>query len=149
MKPFLALALPAGLALAACADNSPGGKAAHERHERFEEIGEAFKGINDQLKSGTPDLAAIKAGTAKIAGLAPQVKDWFPTGSGPQDDVRSDAKAEIWTRRTEFDQAAARLVDAANALSATVETGDTAAIAANAKTLGAACKACHDKFKED
>ena len=146
--PFLALT---SLLLPACSapDNSPGGKAAHDRHERFEEIGAAFDSLNDQLKSGTPDFAEIKADAAKIASLAPQVKDWFPAGSGPQDGKSTDAKAEVWTQPAEFQQAAARFVAATKALTATVEAGDTAAIAASANTVGAACKNCHDKFKED
>lgn len=142
-------ALIASLTLAACADNTPGGKAAHERHENFEAIGESFDTVNDQLESGKPDLAAIKAETAKIAGLAPQVKNWFPAGSGPQDRKKTDAKAEVWSKPAEFAQAHTRFVDAAKALQAVVATGDTAAIGASAKTLGAACKGCHDKFKED
>jgi cytochrome c556 len=149
MKPFVPLALCAALGLAGCADSSPGGKAIHARHERFEEIGKAAKAIDDQLKGGKPDLAAVQADAAKIAGLAPQVKDWFPAGSGPQDGKRTDAKAEVWTRPAEFHQAAARLVDAANALKATAQTGDSAAIAATARTLGGACKGCHDKFKKN
>jgi cytochrome c556 len=147
MKRLLPLALLAGLT--ACADNSPGGKVAQARHEQFEELGKAFKGINDQVKSGAPNFAAIKADSARIAGLAPQVQNWFAAGSGPQDGVKTDAKAEIWSQPAEFQQAAARFVDAANALQATVGTGDTAAVGATAKTLGAACKNCHDKFKED
>jgi cytochrome c556 len=139
----------ASLLLSGCADNSPGGKAVHARHENFEALGDAFKKVNDQLKGNAPDLGAIKAETAKIAGLAPQVKSWFPAGSGPQDGKKTDAKAEVWTKPAEFAQAHARLVDAAKALQAVVVTGDTAAIAASTKTLGAACKGCHDKFKED
>jgi cytochrome c556 len=146
--PFLAL-VSLGLVACTAPDNSPGGKAAHDRHEKFEEIGDAFDGINDQLKSGTPNLAQIKADAAKIAVLAPQVPNWFPVGSGPQDGKRTDARSEIWTQRGEFQQAAARFGDTVNALLATIETGDTAAMAASAKTMGAACKSCHDKFKED
>lgn len=139
----------ATFALAACADNTPGGKAAHERHENFEAIGEAFDAINDQLESNAPDLATVKAETAKIAGLAPQVKNWFPAGSGPQDGKKTDAKAEAWSKPAEFAQAHTRFVDAVSALQAVAATGDMAAIGASAKTLGASCKGCHDKFKED
>ena len=148
MKVFVSVAA-ASLLLAGCADNTPGGKAAHERHENFEAIGDAFKVINDQLKKSAPDLAAVKAETAKIAGLAPQVKTWFPAGSGPQDGKKTDAKAEVWSKPAEFAQAHARLVDAAKALQAVVATGDVAAIGASTKTLGASCKGCHDKFRED
>ena len=144
---FLALA---SLAVAGCAaDNSPGGKAVKARHDHFEELGDASKKLNDQLKGGKPNFAEIKADADRIAVLAPQIKDWFPVGSGPQDGKRTDARAEVWTQPAEFQQAAARLGDTVNALTATVATGDTTAIAASAKTMGGACKSCHDKFKKD
>jgi cytochrome c556 len=151
MKPALTFLTIVSLGLAGCAatDDTPGGKAAQERHERFEELGEAFKKLNDQLKSGTPNFAEIKGDAAKISALAPQIKDWFPAGSGPQDGKRTDAKAEVWTRPAEFQQAAARFGDTVNALNATIATGDTTAIAASARTMGGACKNCHDKFRKD
>jgi cytochrome c556 len=77
------------------------------------------------------------------------VKTWFPAGSGPQDGKKTDAKAEVWSKPAEFAQAHTRFVDAAKALQAVVTTGDMAAIGASTKTLGAACKGCHDKFRED
>jgi cytochrome c556 len=152
MKLILPVLVVSGLALSACSppvDDSPGGKAAQARHDGFEELGKAAKSLNDQLESSTPNFTVIRSSATKIATLAPQVKDWFPAGSGPQDGKRTDAKAEVWTRPAEFERAHARLMDATNALTATVETGDTAAIAASAKTLGAACKNCHDTFKDD
>lgn len=149
MKQTLSLIVLAALGLTGCADTSPGGKAVSARHKHFEELGDAFKGVNDQLKGKAPNLVEIKADADKIASLAPQVKDWFPAGSGPQDGKRTDAKAEVWTRPAEFRQAAGRLVDAATALTAVTATGDTVAVAASAKTLGGACKGCHDKFRKD
>lgn len=150
MKRALPFLLLCALGLVGCAaDDSPGGQAARARHAKFEELGDAFKSLNDQLKGGQPNFTAIKADAAKVAALAPQLKDWFPVGSGPQDGKRTDAKAEVWMRPAEFQQAADRLAAATEALTATVATGDTAAIGASAKTVGGACKACHDKFKED
>ena len=145
--PFL---VACAFGLSACAaDESPGGQAARARHAKFEELGAAFKSLNDQLKGGKPNFTEIKADAAKVAALAPQIKDWFPAGSGPQDGKRTEAKAEVWTRPAEFQQAADRMVAAAQALTATVATGDTAAMGASAKTVGGACKACHDRFKDD
>lgn len=146
------LILPAvlGLALAGCggAPDTPGAKAAHDRHENFEAIGKAFKTIGDELKKDAPDVAAIKAEASRINGFAPQVKDWFPTGSGPQDGVKTDALATIWQQPDEFGKAAARLVDAAGALDAAAQSGDLAAVRGATGPLGAACKGCHDRFRE-
>jgi len=137
------------LGLSACADNSPGGKAAHERHENFEAMGEAFKTINDELKGGSPDMAAVKAATDKLAGLAPQMIDWFPAGSGPQDGKKTHAREEVWTKPDEFRAAAEKYQQALPELTAAVAAEDAAALGAAAKSVGATCKGCHDKFKED
>ena len=148
MKALIPLVVLA-LALGACADTTPGGQAVRQRDLRFGELGKAFKGIDNQLKGSVPDLAAVRADAARVASLAPQVKDWFPAGSGPQDGKRTDAKAEVWTRPDEFRKAAERLAVTAHALNAAAEAGDIAAVAAQANLLGAACKGCHDKFKDD
>ena len=138
------------LALAGCggAPDTPGAKAAHARHENFEAIGKAFKTIGDELKKGAPDLAAIQAQAATVHRLAPQVKDWFPAGSGPQDGVKTDALAAVWQQPDEFGKAAARLTDASAALDAAAQAGDLAAVRGAVPPLGAACKGCHERFRE-
>lgn len=150
MKLFL---LPGALlcvTLAGCggAPDTPGAKAAHERHENFEAIGKAFKTIGDELKKDAPDLAAIKAQTTKINGFAPQVKDWFPAGSSPKDGVKTDALATIWEQPDEFGKAAARFTEAAAALDAAAQSGDVAAVRGATGPLGASCKGCHERFRE-
>lgn len=145
----LALAAATSLLLGACADNTPGGQAVRARHEHFEELGAAMKAIDGQLKADAPTSTTVKLSADKIAELAPRVKDWFPAGSGPQDGKRTDAKAEIWTRQAEFGAAATRLEAAAVALKAAADGGDAAMVRAAVKTVGAACKNCHDAFKAD
>jgi len=146
------LILPAVLclALAGCggSPDTPGAKAAHDRHENFEAIGKAFKTSGDELKKGAPDLAAIKTQATKINGFAPQVKDWFPVGSSPKDGVKTDALAAIWEQPDEFGKAAARFAEAAAALDAAAQSGDLAAVRGAAGPLGAACKSCHERFRE-
>jgi cytochrome c556 len=148
------LALPAPvlvflLALAACGGpQTPGAKAAHDRHEHFEALGKDFKGVTDELKRDAPRIEAIRTHTAAINAAAPEVKNWFPAGSGPQDGVKTHALAAVWTQPDEFGRAAARLADAAAALEAAAQAGDVAAVRGAAQPLGAACKACHDRYRE-
>ena len=150
MKPALILpAVLTVLVLGACADSSPGGQAVRARHEHFGELGGAVKTIDGQLKDQTPTSASAQASAAKIAELAPQVKDWFPAGSGPQDGKRTHAKAEIWTRQADFGAAATRLEAAAIARKAAVAGGDGSAVRPAFNTLGAACKNCHQTFTRD
>lgn len=149
MRPFALLAPFACLALAACGGpQTPGAKAAHERHESFEAIGKAFKTLGDELKKSTPDIARIQENAAVIAAKAPQVKDWFPAGSGPQDGVKTHALEAVWKEPDAFGQAAAKLVDAASALNAAAQSGDLAAVRGAVPPAGAACKGCHDRFRE-
>lgn len=150
MKFFPLLASALCLALAACggAPDTPGAQAAHDRHEKFEAIGEAFKLVTDELKKGAPDLARITQSAAVVNGYAPQVKDWFPAGSGPQDGVDTDALATIWQQPDEFGKAAARFAEAAAALHTAAQGGDLAAVRGAVPPLGGACKGCHDRFRE-
>jgi cytochrome c556 len=143
------LALPAILILAACGGpQTPGAKAAKERHHNFEALGKAFKGIGDELKKDAPDTAKIKESAGTIDRLAPQLKSWFPAGSGPQDGVKTHALAVVWSQPDEFDRAAKRLGDAAAQLNNAAQSGDLAAIRGTVQPLGAACKNCHDHFRE-
>jgi len=139
------------LGLAACSRNpdTPAGRAADARHEKFEEIGEAAKTVFDQLKAKEPDMAAIRSAAGTIKALAPQIPDWFPAGSGPDDGIRTDALPTVWTRPAEFKAAAARFLDESTRFHALAQGDDVKAIGAGAQALGGACKGCHDKFREE
>ncbi len=138
------------LALSACGNpDTPAGRAADQRHEDFEAMGDAMKTVGDELKAATPDLAKVKAAAATINGFAPKLPGWFPAGSGPQDGIKTDALAAVWTKPEEFAAAAAKFKDEAARFAAVAEAGDKAAIGAGAQALGGTCKGCHDKFKAE
>lgn len=146
-------ALPAVLILAVAvlsvgAANPSGAAAARERHEHFETVGRAFKGINDQLKRRPVNLAAVRNTTAVLATLASRVKTWFPEGSGPRDGIKTQALPGAWTDRAELERQADRFAAAAGTLAATAERGDIAAIQAAARATGETCKSCHDRFRK-
>jgi cytochrome c556 len=150
MKRFVPLAplLASSFVLAACGGpQTPGAKAAHERHEHFEALGKDFKAVGDALKKDTPNVEAIRTRTAAINAAAPEVKTWFPAGSGPQDGVKTHALATVWTQPDDFGRAAAKLTDAAAALDAAAQSGDLAAVRGAVPPLGGACKGCHDRFR--
>lgn len=146
---FALVTLP--LLLAGCGGNpdTPEGRIAHDRHENFELIGDAFKDVTDGLKDQAPDVATLRVVAATIAGLAPKVETWFPKGTGPQDGISSDALQTVWTQPAEFKQAAQRFVAASAAFDALAKAGDVPGMREAAKTLGGACKGCHDKFREE
>lgn len=150
MRLALTLAPLFALGLSACGGNpdTPAGRAADERHENFEQLGAAFKTIDDQMKKDAPDMAAIQAAAGTINGFAPKVASWFPAGSGPDDGIKTEALQTIWTKPAEFQQASTRFADEAAKFATVTQTGDKAAIGAGMKALGGTCKDCHDKFRE-
>lgn len=147
--------ITAGTIALACAAVSlahgPVGTIQHTRHEGFEGMGDAMKGVVGQLKSGAPVPAELQKHAATIAATAPRIKTWFPKDSGPDSGIKTDAKAEIWTDMATFLSLAGnleveskKLVAAANAPSF-----DAAAFTAQLRATGGSCKACHDKFRVD
>jgi cytochrome c556 len=138
-------AAPTPFATVSAAD---GAKVAGERHEGFEAIGKAMKGIGDQLKASTPNVDTIKANAAKINEAAPKVATWFPVGSGVDVAPKSLAQPAIWEKPGEFQQAAAKFVTEAGAFNTLAQAGDVAAIGGGMKALGGTCKGCHDQFKK-
>lgn len=123
-------------------------KIAHDRHEGFEEMGDAFKAVTDEFRKDSPDVAKIQSGAAKIHGLSSRVRTWFPAGSGPQAGIKTDALQTIWTKPAEFRQANDRFVTHAAAFHTTAQAGDLAALRTASRSLGGSCKNCHDQFRE-
>jgi cytochrome c556 len=137
---------------AAEATNSTAANAAESvrtRQQHYEEIGKAMKGISGELRKDAPDVAAIQVHAATINRLAPQIEGWFPDGSGAEAGVKTEARAEIWSKPQEFRQATERLVTEAGRFNAAAASGDIAAIRDGVKALGGACKNCHDQFREE
>jgi cytochrome c556 len=122
-------------------------KVMHDRHENYEKIGDAMKVIGRELKGDSPDLAQVRQNADVIATLAPQVKTWFPQGTGP-DVGKTDAKAEIWQKPDDFAAKARDFETAAAAFKTAAAGNDVAAIRAAQGNLGKSCKACHDLYRE-
>lgn len=128
---------------------SPAIKAAvAARKANYKEIGGAFKAINDELRSGAPDMATVRPAARIIATRSADTLRHFPRGSGPESGERTRAKAAIWAQPGQFNDLQRRMVDAANQLNAAATRGDVAALSAARTALGATCKSCHDQFRE-
>lgn len=117
------------------------------RHERYEEMGDAMKAINRELKGGAPDVARIQREAATLASLADQIPSWFPVGSGPDVHARSRAKAEIWSNEEGFRRAHAGYLQQAQSFNRVAQDGDIEQIRAAAQSLGRSCSNCHDNFR--
>lgn len=143
------------LTTAAAAAAGPLGKAVsgaqarkimHDRHEGMEENGDAMKIVGAELRKDNPDLAKIRGAAATFARYAPQVKGWYPPGTGPEVG-KTRAKAEIWQKPQDFRAKAIAYERSVQAFSAAARGNNVAAIRAAAGTVGKACKACHDPYR--
>ena len=115
---------------------------AHLRHEAMETVQESFKPLRAiAVKEAAFDAAVVKKNASTILEKLKEAHGLFPEGSGGGD---SRAKPEIWTDRAGFDQAMKDAQAAATAMAAVTEE---AAYVPAMKTLGGACKNCHDKYR--
>lgn len=119
----------------------------HARHEHYEDMGKALKGINIELKASNPSLDTIRRHAALIAGNGPRILTWFPEGSGPETGRETRAKAEIWSDAETFRTRAQEFERVSAEFNRTAQSGDLQAIRAAVPGLGNACKNCHDRFR--
>jgi cytochrome c556 len=77
--------------------------------------------------------------------LAATFEEIFPDGS---DLGETKAKAEIWSQPEAFASAIAKAQVAITAFTAAVEAEDEAAIGPAFKSVGDACKGCHEEFPQ-
>ncbi len=153
----LAAALSVAVVGGALAHNEPmpkgpmsaGTKAAHLRHANFEQMGKAFKGLKDELKKDAPAKAVVASNADTLRTLAGQLPTWFPRGSGKEARAKSEAKADIWTDAAGFNARAANLQVETTKLHQLAQAGDMAAVRAQVRATGGACKACHDKYRAE
>jgi len=143
MAAVLAVVIGTGAAMALDAP-----AAIKERQDFYKDIGKSMKGIGEELKSSSPNIADIKKYSAAIDAAAPKVPSFFPAGTGPEAGVKTGAKAEIWQKPDEFKKDAADFATAAHALNVAAQSGDVGAVKDAAGKLGEACKACHQTFRE-
>ncbi|MEA3014966.1 MAG: hypothetical protein QOD42_3511 [Sphingomonadales bacterium] len=143
---LLGAAALAAIATAAHA-HGPAAAVVEARQANYKQMAAAVKGINDQLRGGSPDLAAIRPRAALLAHHALLVLRWFPHGSGPQAGVQTRARPEIWSDWGGFERAGARLLVAARSLNQAARSGDLAAVRAAIPALTRACSACHDDYR--
>ena len=69
------------------------------RQAQLKKMGKAFKTISDQLKSDQPDIAQIQAAAAVVPKESATMLDWFPTATGPESDVKTEALPAIWNNK--------------------------------------------------
>jgi cytochrome c556 len=117
------------------------------RQGNYKQMAAAFKGISDQLRSGSPDIAQIRPRAALLADRSVHVLGWFPHGTGAEAGVRTRARPEIWSDPAGFREKGAAFVVAARALNSAARSGDLARVRAAFPNVRHACGGCHDSFR--
>lgn len=119
------------------------------RVEKYKLLGKVYKNVTDDLRRGSPDMANLRV-NARTIRLASELQyKWYPKNSGPGRGAETAAKAAIWSDQTAFRSAQDTFADRAKAFEKAVATGDIAAMRSASRQLGASCKSCHDKFREE
>lgn len=137
-----------GRLMAAAPDPSALQKVVDARVAHYKEIGKANKAIRDELSKSEPSLTTVQAHARVIEALARQIPTWFPRGTGQQAGVKSEALPVIWEQMPTFKRRAADLGSAAHQTAGAAATGNLDATKEAAATIGNACKACHETFRQ-
>jgi cytochrome c556 len=135
------------LATFASAEESDPSVVVDGRRANLRDLGAAFKSVRDELKKSTPSMPVIQLAAHQISDLSQQQRFWFPAGSGPQPDIETFAKPEIWTQPKEFSDAQAAFAREAAAFQQAAGKGDVDALKEQYKTLGKTCEGCHKAFR--
>ncbi len=115
------------------------------RQSSFALMGAHMGRINGQLKSGSPDMAAIQSSAALVETLSKLPFEAFTPGSESAGNTR--ARPEIWKDTARVKELTDRMLAEVAKLNATAKGGDAKAIQAQVGAVGQACKACHDDYR--
>jgi cytochrome c556 len=119
------------------------------RQANLRDLGAAFKAISDELKKPSPALPVIRQYAGQVDDLAHQQRFWFPSGSGPESEIETEAKPEIWTRKKEFADAQLALINESARLRQVAAASDVDAIKLQYRAVSKTCKGCHEAFREE
>lgn len=152
---LLALAVGAALLAAGCGSKPKAvvdpeiEEKVRVRQQNFSEIGTLFKNLGDTIKKGQPlqGNPAVQSSVQQLASYAKDQKFWFDEGTGPDSGAETDAKAEIWTERADFDAKTVALVTETEKLQAVYAEGNDEAFKEQLKAVGVACQNCHKKYR--
>jgi cytochrome c556 len=112
------------------------------RQANYRAIRDDVRWINQNRTGGSMEEITMRA--TRVAENLARIPDYFPAGSGTGD---TKALPVVWTDRGTFDSRASDALREARALQAIAAAGNRAGLEGGLRTLGAACTACHDRFR--
>lgn len=108
-------------------------------------MGNHMSRINAQLKSGSPNVAAIQSSAALIETLSKLPFEAFTPGTDMV--ANTKVKPEFFKDTAKVKELTEKMQAEVAKLAATAKGGDVKAIQAQFGTVGQACKACHDDYR--
>ena len=94
------------------------------------------------------DKEAFAKRAANVAIMAPMALEGFTPGSDKGDEQKTKAKPAIWQKMDDFKAKMTKFTDESAKLAAISKTGSFDDIKKQFGATGAACKACHDDYKQ-
>ena len=126
-------------------DDSPEGLAVQYRQSVMRSLGYKVAGVRAMASGEVPaDEAKFRKDTADVAALAGMLPEGFIPSSSATD---SNANPEVWTNMADFQQKAADLKNAADALAATAGSQGFEAAKGMVQAAGSSCGACHRPYR--
>ncbi|MEO1090623.1 MAG: cytochrome c [Pseudomonadota bacterium] len=118
------------------------------RQQLYKVLGASITGIAMNLKQEVTFPGDVPAFADSIALTLPHIKAATEQNTAGQGSATTKAKPAIWSDWGTFEELADEAVAASAKLQEAAASGDMAAVGQATQTMGAACKACHDKFRE-
>jgi cytochrome c556 len=147
LAPALLLACAAS-AVHAQGQPTKGEQALKYRKAVYQAIAWNFGPMSQMAQGKIPfDAKEFELRAGRVAALAPMLSESYSADSSGV--AGSKAKPELWANRADFDAKMNDLVERSAALAAVAKGGDAAKSRQAFLDTGAACKACHDKYKAD
>jgi cytochrome c556 len=130
---------------AAAVDDSPEGQAVQFRQSVMRSLAYKVAAVRAMAAGEVPaDEAKFRKDTADVAALAGMLPEGFiPSTSSTE----SNANPEVWTNMADFQQKAADLKNAADALAATAASQGFEAAKGMVQAAGSTCGACHRPYR--
>ena len=120
-----------------------------QRQKEMGQMGKAFGAVKPILKGENPNVTDAVASAEIWHTNAKKIVANFPAGTGRDAVSDTRAKPEIWSKRSEFEAAAEKLVAESEKLIAAAMTNDIDAFRAQFKPFGQACGGCHEGPKKE
>src|SRR5688572_6701723 len=129
----------------AAVDDSPEGQAVQYRQSVMRSLGYKVAAVRAMASGEVPvDEAKFRKDTADVAALAGMLPEGFiPSSSSAE----SNANPEVWSNMADFQQKAADLKNAADALAATAASQGFEAAKGMVQAAGSTCGACHRPYR--